>query len=193
MRALWLVTSVVFGSIACNETGAEVLVDQSAADVYSSEVSSSTVEVEGASDVHELVHPEASFGVVLGTGRNRLMPLSDGDVLYLELGHQGLQHVLVSIRLSGLPQDRYVVDFQLIRDDGIAVSEPARVRLPFVALSDGSGVELLGYTLVVVEPALGIGRDAVLRVSVEGPNGEFGRDERRVRVEWAPHGWNPDT
>ena len=134
----------------------------------------------------------APFDVLMGTGRQRYMPLFDGDIMYLELGHQGLQHVLVSIRLMGLPQGRYVVDFQLVREDAVAVSEPARVRLPFAELSDGSGAELLGYTLVVADPVLGVGHDAILRVAIEGPEGGIGMAERRVHVEWAPDGWNPD-
>jgi len=135
----------------------------------------------------------ASFDVNLGTGRNTYMPLVNGDTLHLELGHQGLQHVLVSIRLMGLPKARYSVDFLLVRDDGVNVTEPVRVRLPFNSMSDGMGVQLLGYTLVIVEPALGVGHDAVLRVAVEGPEGEIAVDERSVRVEWASDGWNPDA
>ena len=137
--------------------------------------------------------PEASFDVHLGTGRETHMPPMDGDTLHLELGHQGLQHVLVSIQLSRLPQGRYYVDFILVRGDGVAISEPARVGLPFSAISGGDGVELLGYTLVVVDPALGVGHDAVLRVLVEGPDDEVGADQRSVHVEWAPEGWDPDA
>ncbi len=137
--------------------------------------------------------PEASFDIVVGTGRNTYMPLSDGDTLYLELGHQGLQHALVSVRALDLAQDRYVVDFKLIRDDGVTISEPARVRLPFKEMADGSGAELLGYTLVVADPALGVGHDGVLRVTVEGPEGGIAVDERNVSVEWAPSDWDPDA
>ena len=136
---------------------------------------------------------EASFEATLGTGRETYMPLVDGDTLFLELGHQGLQHVLVSIRLHGLPQDRYTVDLLLIREDGVAVSEPAHVRLPFALMADESGVELLGYTLVVVDPVLGVGHDALLRIAVEGPEGDVAVDERNVHVEWAPEDWNPDA
>ena len=137
--------------------------------------------------------PEASFDVILGTGRETYVPIVNGETMYLELGNQGLQHVLVSIRLPGLPQDRYLVDFRLVRNDGVAVSEPARVRLPFNMMPDGSGVELLGYTLVVAEPSLGVGHDGVLRVTVEGPDEEVAADERNVHVEWAPVDWNPDA
>ena len=136
---------------------------------------------------------EATFEATLGTGRETYMPLDDGDTLFLELGHQGLQHVLVSIRLHGLPQDRYTVDLVLVREDGVAVSEPAHVRLPFALMADESGVELLGYTLVVVDPVLGVGHDALLRIAVEGPEGDIAVDERNVHVEWAPEDWNPDA
>ena len=55
--------------------------------------------------------PEATFDILVGTGRNTYMPLSDGDTLYLELGHQGLQHALVSVQgcllyTSPSPRDR---------------------------------------------------------------------------------------
>ena len=137
--------------------------------------------------------PQASFEVTLGTGRKTHMPLADGDTLHLELGHQGLQHVLVSIRLDGLPQARYDVDFLLLRDDGVAIAGPTQIRLPFVGMPDGSGAELFGYTLVVMEPDLGVGHDALLSVAVEGPEGDVAMDERSVHVEWAPEGWDPDA
>ena len=137
--------------------------------------------------------PEASFDVILGTGRETYVPIVNGETMYLERGNQGLQHVLVSIRLPGLPQDRYLVDFQLVRNDGVPVSEPARVRLPFNTMADGSGVELLGYTLVVADPALGVGYDGVLRVTVEGPDDEVAAYQRNIHVEWAPVDWNPDV
>lgn len=137
--------------------------------------------------------PDAPFDVLVGTGRETYVPIVDGDTMFLELGHQGLQHVLVSIRLLGLPEDRYFVDFQLVRNDGVAVSEPSRVRVPFSEMPDGSGSELLGYTLVVADPELGVGHDGVLRVAVEGPEGNVAMDERAVHVEWAPEGWNPDV
>jgi len=144
-------------------------------------------------DVEPEVAPVPSFDVTLGTGRNSHVALADGDILYLEYGNQGLQHVLVSIRIADLPQARYRVDFSLVRDDGVAISEPAWVRVPFAAVPDGAGVELTGYQLVVIDPALGIGRNATLRVVVEGPDGGLGWDERGVRVEWAPDGWDPDA
>ena len=137
--------------------------------------------------------PEAPFDVFIGTGRETFVPLMDGQTLFLELGHQGLQHVLVSIRVQGLPQDRYVVDFQLTRDDGVAISEPARLRLPFKEIPDEEGVELLGYTLVVGEPSLGVGQSGTLRATVEDPDGLIAADERSVNIEWAPEGWNPDA
>ena len=137
--------------------------------------------------------PEASFDVTLGTGRTTHKPLADGDTLHLELGHQGLQHVRVSSRLGGLPQARYDVDFLLLRDDGVAVAGPTRIRLPFIGMPDESGAELFGYTLVVMEPELGVGHSALLSVAVEGPAGDGAMDERSVQVEGAPEGWDPDA
>ena len=189
-----LLCGVLFGVVGCAD---DTAVDASAPASHATESPISptedAAEAAGLDERDEQNSSEASFDVIVGTGRDTHVPIDEGDTVYLELGHQGLQHVLVSLRLIGLEQARYVVDFTLIRDDGVSVSEPSRVRLPFSALPDGSGVELLGYTLVVADPALGVGHDAVLRVAVDGPDGEVATDERRVHVEWAPEGWDPDA
>ena len=184
--AIWTVLAVLLCVAGCSDDAAERPGAASGEPVFEADAFSGSV-------ADAMTGPDAPFDLTVGTGRNTHMPLSDGDTLHLELGHQGLQHVLVSIQLVGLPQDRYPVDFQLIRNDGVAVSEPTRVRLPFIATQDGSGAELLGYTLVVLEPALGVGHDAVLRVAVEGPEGGVVADQREVHVEWAPEGWDPDV
>jgi len=162
--------------------------EESADPVLGSEASAGLIDEFDAATI-----PDAPFDMILGTGRETYVPIVDGETLFLELGHQGLQHVLVSVRLFGLPQDRYFVDFQLVRNDGVTVSEPAYVRVPFNDMADGSGAELLGYTLVVADPELAVSHDAVLRVAVEGPEGGIVMDEREVHVEWAPEDWNPDA
>lgn len=132
----------------------------------------------------------APFTVELGTGRTAFRPVAGDDTLYMENGLQGLQHVLVSLRVVGLDEGRYLTDFALTRDDGLVVSYPAQVRLPFALADDG--VELLGYQLVVREPDAIAGFSGRVRASVEGAGGEVDADERAVQVEWAPEGWDPD-
>lgn len=158
-------------------------------DVGSESVAADAAPTDSAAESHSEI---PAFDVVVGTGRQTFVPLNGKDTLYLEQGSQGLQHVLVSIRIDGLPQARYAVDFSLVRNDGVAVSEPAWVKVPFASQSDGIGVELLGYQLVVADPALGVEQDGVLRIEVEGPDGTRGSDERAVHIAWAPVGWEPD-
>jgi len=188
-----LLSTLLFGAGCGGDSGPEATdmppsPEGSTDSVVDSEASAGLIDEFDAATI-----PDAPFDMILGTGRETYVPIVDGDTLYLELGHQGLQHVLVSVQLLGLPQDRYYVDFQLVRNDGVTVSEPAYVRVPFNHMADESGAELLGYTLVVADPDLAVGHDAVLRVAVEGPEGGVAMDERKVHVEWAPEGWNPDA
>ena len=192
----WLV-ALVFLVPGCTESAAEsALTDTPAEDSEGGAADlprASSLDAANFEDAAADIGPLASFTVTLGTGRKRHVSLVDGDTLYLELGHQGLQHVLVSIRGDGLAQDRHRVEFTLTRADGVAVSQPANVSLPFAALPDGSGAQLLGYQLVIVDPALGVGHSAVLRVGVHGPEDELAVDERTVQLQWAPDGWDPDA
>jgi hypothetical protein len=135
---------------------------------------------------------EAPFVVELGSGRERFVPLADGDTAFLERGFQGAQHVLVSVRAEDLPEDRYLVNFELVRDDGLLLSEPSRVRVPFE--SNEAGAQITGYRLVVGNEKLedALGSTATLSATVEADLGSSG-DERQVEVELAPEDYNPDA
>lgn len=134
------------------------------------------------------------FDVELGTGRDIFRPLDNGDTLYLERGFQGLQHVLISVRAADLEEARYRVTFSLTRTrDDEVVSEPAVVRLPFEALRDGEGVQIVGYQLVVRAPDEAVGEEAVVRIEMEGDDDELSTDARTVDVDWAPDDWDPDA
>ena len=135
---------------------------------------------------------EPAFPVEIGSGRERFVALNDGETAFLERGFQGAQHVLVSVRLTGMPQDRYLVDFQLVRDDGLLLSEPSRVRVPFVETAEGA--EVTGYRLVVGNESLddALGASATLSATVEADEGSA-RDAREVEVELAPENYDPDA
>jgi hypothetical protein len=139
--------------------------------------------------------PSSDFPIELGSGRETFQALDDGATLYLERGFQGAQHVLSSVRIEGPASGRYLTTLDLVRDDGTQLSEPSSVSLPYAELDDGSGAELLGYRLVVGNDAVedAIGRDAKVSVVVEVPDVGSAYDERRVHLEWAPDGWDPDA
>jgi hypothetical protein len=135
----------------------------------------------------------SDFPLELGTGRETFQPLADGDTVYLEAGFQGLQHVLASVRSDALAEGRYMTDFSLVHTDGTRLSEASRVRAPYA--DAGGEVSLTGYRVVVGDDTVdaAVGAQAVLRVVVEDGEGGQAADERRVQVEWAPEGWDPDA
>jgi hypothetical protein len=127
--------------------------------------------------------PTAMPRLELGTGEDRFVPVADGDVLPMERGFQGLQHVWVSVRAHDFDPDRAIVALALTGEvDGTEVTDPQRLRLPF-ELGDGYA-ERVGMQLVVPEPDLALNRDLQLSVAVENRAGVAAAAEVRVRVQW---------
>lgn len=132
------------------------------------------------------------FPLELGAGEAAFRPLADGEPFRLVPGFQGLQHVLGSVRAWDIPEDRYVVSLELVREeDGEQVSEPARTRVPLLEQAGGY-VEITGLRAVVPAPAAVVGEPAWLRVEVVGPDDAIARARARAVVEWAPEGYDPD-
>ena len=79
--------------------------------------------------------PPPPMGVLeLGAGDDRFEPILDGAVVGLSRGFQGLQHIPVALRVREMHTDRAILELTLTRDrDGMVVSDPLRVRIPFVA------------------------------------------------------------
>jgi hypothetical protein len=113
----------------------------------------------------------------LGQGDLGFEPLADGDVAWLHPGPQGLQHVWVTLQRDGAPGFGLV---ELALDvDGVVVSSPFEVSVPWT--DDGAGgVQAIGLTLVVPDPASALGLDAVLRARALEE-----ADQVEVVVEWA--------
>lgn len=92
--------------------------------------------------------PTLEVGTDDGSG---FVPVADGDTLLLAMGCQGLQHVTLALRTSGIDPRASLVELRLSREDGTEVSAPFRVRIAFQPID---GVAWVEVALVVPEPVL---------------------------------------
>lgn len=131
--------------------------------------------------------PDAAIGdfpLELGGGEDRLTPIADGDEVLLHRGCQGAQHIWISLRAPTLAPALYPVTLAITHPDG-AEAVPAHT-IDFDFAPADPGAELVGVTLVVFDPLAVIGQPVDIHATVETPEGEVGRDTRRVTVEWGP-------
>jgi len=123
--------------------------------------------------------------LMLGTGERGFEPVSDGQVLPLIRGPQGLQHVWISLRAQDFDPNRAIIALSLERErDGRATTEPYRARLPFEVDPAGVYVERIGIQLVVPNPNLVLGEDLLLTAGIENPLGAEGAASAHITVQW---------
>lgn len=123
--------------------------------------------------------------LTLGTGELAFAPVSEGQVLPLVHGFQGLQHVWVSVRARDFDPDRAIVSMSLDRvSDGRPATEPLRVRLPFSVDPAGAYVERVGIQFVVLDPALLLGEPLVLTAGIDNPLGAHATASAHITVVW---------
>jgi hypothetical protein len=123
--------------------------------------------------------------IEVGTGR-AFIALEEGATLELVRGSQGSQHVFVSLRAWGLSPLTAQVELTLARaEDGVVVSAPYRLRLPF---EPGTGAEapatVESLLLVVPDPALAVDREVRLTATVRSESGALATDTRTAMLEW---------
>jgi hypothetical protein len=121
----------------------------------------------------------------VGTGRY-FTALGDGATLELARGCQGSQHVFVSMRAWDLASLNARVTLTLERAaDGLVVSSPYAIRLPFEAgTTPDAPATLEGLLLVVPDPAPALGREVRLTASIETEASERATDTRSATLQW---------
>lgn len=130
---------------------------------------------------------EATLEVELATGARGWEPFEDGEVLRLQRGCQGSQHVFVSIRVSGAAEGPLELDLVLRRHrDGESVSLPYVLRLPFTDTPEPGVREQTGLTPVVPIPADVLDEEVTLEASVVDTAGARGAVVRRALIAWGP-------
>lgn len=119
----------------------------------------------------------------VGEGRDTFTPIEDGRTLLLARGCQGLQHVWITLRATGVDPRGVHVRLSLRRaSDGVDVASEFSVRLTF-AERDGF-VELGALQLVVPDPAVGLDQELVLAAEITDRDGRTASLSRPVRIVW---------
>lgn len=119
----------------------------------------------------------------LGVGYDAFAGVASDQSVGLTRGAQGLQHVWVAVRIRSMSPARAVVSLRLTRDnDGLVVSQPYRVRLPF-STHEGYA-ERVGMQLVVPDPNAVLGQYVTLSGEVENAEGVKAEAATHVLVFW---------
>ena len=138
---------------------------------------------DGGTDGADVSVPEPEL--IVGSGETELSPLTDGETVELVRGHQGLQHIVIALRFTGMDPDSTTVELALRRvRDGQLVSDRYRVRLPFEAREDG-WFERPGILLVVPEPTDALGEELHLTARIENRADQTAETEAKLRIAWA--------
>lgn len=129
------------------------------------------------------------FAIAVGLGEPGayLPPLPD-ETLLLQRGCQGAQHVFTAIRARGTKGALARVEVRVFRTrDGVLVSVPLDVRLPYEPDPYSTGIKrITGLTPVIEVPGDVVGDAVEVRVAVTDDGGERAEGLVRGRVEWGP-------
>lgn len=123
--------------------------------------------------------------LALGTGQTTFTPIDEGDTLLLAHGCQGLQHVWIALRATGIAPRGVHLTLSLARaDDGVVVSAPLQIALTFTPGPAGAYDELTGLMLVVPVPADALGHPLVVRADIVDRDGRATFATRGVSIAW---------
>lgn len=126
----------------------------------------------------------ATIWLEVGTGRDRLVPLSPGAELELIHGPQGGWHVEVTALITGMDPEGGTLRFQVLDSTGTLVAETPvaiysrrLVRSGWTWLRTGDIV-----ILSMPDPPTVLGADVVLRAQLELGGSLVASDARAVRI-----------
>ena len=125
---------------------------------------------------------DGDFDVTLGVGESAFVTPTPGETLRLEAGSQGLQHLWVRARASGISEGRHQVTWVLrgLESPSDVVGGPLRLGLPL----EGQAAPETPWavTLVVPDVSAAVGRSLWLGVEVRSIDGRVGRDGVTLQV-----------
>jgi hypothetical protein len=134
--------------------------------------------------------PDAAAGLALElqTGEpGAFRPFEDGDVLRLQRGCQGSQHVFVSARVRGASEGPITLTLTIRRrSDGEPVSLPFELRLPFDERPSPDSRQETGLTPIVPVPGEVLGQEVTIEGRATDESGAEGRAVRYGIVRWGP-------
>lgn len=125
------------------------------------------------------------LALVLGTGERAFTPITEGQTVQLARGCQGLQHVWIALRATGIAPRGVHVRLSLTRvSDGVVVSAPFDTPITFAPDPGGVYFDLTGLMLVVPTPDLALGAPLVLRGEIVDREGRGTSAMLDVMIEW---------
>lgn len=126
--------------------------------------------------------------VEVGTGRpGTWTPFADGDVVRLQRGCQGAQHIFVSVRVRGASEGAITISLSVRRtSDDERVTAPYDVRLPFAVLTPTGEREETGLMAVVFLASEVIGEEVWIDASIVDSAGSGASMRRRAVIAWGP-------
>ncbi len=122
----------------------------------------------------------------LGTGSHGVFAAhQNGDVLRLQRGCQGAQHIFTSLRVKSPGSGLFHVSIKIFRsEDRKLVSVPIDLRLPAEPDPEPGFVRITGLTPVVEVPRDVIGKSVQVEGIIELPNSQSGQATMSGSVEW---------
>jgi len=125
------------------------------------------------------------ISLTLGTGAHDFTPIAESQTLLLARGCQGLQHVWIALRATGIAPRGVHVTLSLSRaSDGAAVSAEFDTAITFSPDPGGAFDQLTGLMLVVPTPADGLGVPLILRGQIIDREGRTTSAMLDVTLDW---------
>lgn len=121
----------------------------------------------------------------LGTGEHEFTPITADETLLLARGCQGLQHVWIALRATGIAPRGVRVQLALTTQSGGALaSAPFDTAITFAPDATGAFVQLTGLMLVVDTPDIALGQPLVLHGIVTDRSGRTTDATVFVTLAW---------
>ena len=177
----WLAAGMATGLLACGESNAGNADASNLVDATTSDASADAGSDDAAPDAGAV-----GLALAVGTGaQGDFVPHEDGQTLRLQRGCQGSQHVFTSVRVNDAMGTRIVVGVRIVRvADGLLVSVPLELRLPFDPDAPPGVRQITGLTPVVEDPADVLDQEVRVEVFVRDDSGAEARGVMRGRAAW---------
>ena len=130
--------------------------------------------------------------LLIGRGAQEFIAITDGEVSTLHRGCQGAQHLWVSLRLPIHRPNAYGLELTLLDQDDELLAPPFTLEeeewLAYdVADQESQGSEIIGLTLVIFDPMMVVGEQALIKTRV------FVGDEALESRVWVEVQWGADA
>ena len=130
--------------------------------------------------------------LLVGKGADEFVEIEDGEVSTLHRGCQGAQHLWVSLRLPMHEPDAYGLELQLVDEANTLLAPPFTLQeeewLSYNVVGQSqAGSEIIGLTLVIFDPMVVVGKEALVKTKV------FIGDEVLKNHVWVEVQWGADA